>query len=244
MASTNTRRPAKAPSGGARRVATRSATQPSRRVPRRAFFSTAFHISFACAGVVAAVLLWAVLARALAPVFNSTRTRFDAIIILGTPADSDGNPTPELLDRMTEGVHEYERGVAPRLIVTGAAAHNHFVEAEVMARVAQAQGVPASVVFPETRALDTLQNACYSARILKDHGWTSAEIVSSAPHLPRAAMIFSNLHGLAGQKLEWRTHAAPDTLTPAYYNRGAALMETFKTARYLVWTRWTESCSP
>lgn len=223
----------------------RTAAGSSRRTSHRGnAFSPAFKVFFAFAGVIAALLLWAIVARALAPQSNSSRARFDAIIILGTPADSDGNPTPELLDRITEGVREYERGVASHMIITGAAAHNHFVEAEVMARVAQAQGVPAAAIFTEARALDTIQNACYSARILKDHGWTSAEIVSSAPHLPRAAMIFSNLHELAGQKLEWRTHAAADTLTPGYYNRGAALVETFKTARYLVWTRWTESCSP
>jgi hypothetical protein len=49
-------------------------------------------------------------------------------------ADSDGNPTPTQLARVTEAVHEYERGVAPRLILTGGAVLNRFVEARVMAR--------------------------------------------------------------------------------------------------------------
>ena len=170
---------------------------------------------------------------------NTNRQTFDAIIVLGTPSDSDGNPTPELQDRITEAVHEYEHGVAPRLIVTGAAAHNHFVEAEVMARVAQAQGVPRSAILQEPRALDTIQNACYSARILEAHGWHSAEVVSAASHLPRAAMIFSHL---SESSLQWRMHAAPNNLTPGYYSRGAVIFETIKTARYLLWTRWTESC--
>jgi uncharacterized SAM-binding protein YcdF (DUF218 family) len=191
-----------------------------------------------------AILLWAVIARATAPHSNTNRQSFDAILILGTPADSDGNPTPELLDRISEGVREYERGVAPRLIVTGAAAHNRFVEAEVMSRVAQAQGVPASRIFEERRALDTIQNACYSARILREHGWHSVEVVSAASHLPRAAMIFENLPwNQSGDKLEWRMHPAADNLTPGYYSKGAALVETLKTARYLVWTRWTEHCN-
>ena len=184
------------------------------------------------------MLLWAVAARTLAPLSNTGRQSFDAIVILGTPGDSDGNPTPELLDRVTEGVHEYERGVAPRIIVTGAAAHNQFVEADVMARVAVAQGVPASVILEETRALDTIQNACYSTRILEAHGWRSAEVVSSASHLPRAALIFSRL------PIEWRMHAAPRNLTPGYYSRVATVVETLKTARYLAWSRWMESCGP
>jgi len=190
--------------------------------------------------LLAVIVAWAAIARQIAPQSNTARSQFDAIVVLGTPADSDGNPTPEMLDRVTEGVHEYQRGVARRLIVTGAAAHNRFVEAEVMAQVAEAQGVPASEVFEEPRALDTIQNACYSAGILKKHGWHSVEVISSAAHLPRAAMIFERLAGM--RRLEWRMHAAPANLTPGAENDAAAVVEVLKTARYLVWARWVEGC--
>lgn len=229
--STRSKRPKRPPS--------RNHRLTSRRPSRRSRFRLAARISLVCASVLGAVILWAIIARSIAPLSNSNRQSFDAIIILGTPADGDGNPTPELLDRITEGVHEYERGVAPRLILTGAAAHNRFVEAEVMARVAEAQGVPASVIIQEPKALDTIQNACYSARILETHGWHSAEVVSAPSHLPRAALIFSHL---AGEPSQYRMHAAPDNLTPGYYSKAAAIMETIKTARYLVWSRWVESC--
>jgi uncharacterized SAM-binding protein YcdF (DUF218 family) len=232
---------------GSRRSSTPQSAYRSRPVrsrkhtPRRKQFPLPVRLSFAAISLLAALLVWAVVGRAVAPRANSTRQTFDAIVVLGTPADSDGNPTPELLDRIGEGVREYERGIAPRLIVTGAAAHNQFVEAEVMSRVAQAQGVPASVIFEEPQALDTIQNACYSDRILKAHGWHSAEIVSSSSHLPRAALIFSHL---PGEKLEFRTHAAPGNLSPGYYSSAASIVETVKTARYLVWSRWVESCTP
>jgi uncharacterized SAM-binding protein YcdF (DUF218 family) len=195
-------------------------------------------------GAVLLVLIWAVVARAVVPKSNTARQSFDAIIVLGTPADSDGNPTPALLDRVSEGVREYQRGIASHLIFTGAAAHNQFVEAEVMARVAEAQGVPASVIFQEPRALDTIQNACYSAQILRDHNWHSAEVVSSASHLPRAAMILSRLpsSGPEGSRLEWRVHATPDGLTPGYYSTAAQMVEILKTARYLAWAQWVERC--
>jgi uncharacterized SAM-binding protein YcdF (DUF218 family) len=195
--------------------------------------------------ILAAILLilfllgWGVAARLLAPTSNTALTRFDAIIVLGYPADSDGNPTPRQFARVTEAVREYERGVAPRLIMTGGAGHNRFVEARVMARTAQAQGIPESAIFVEPEARDTMQNACYAARIIKAHGWRSAEVVSSASHLPRAGIIFSSL------PLEWRTHAAPP-LEPksAAYPWAAASVETLKTVRYLIWARWTESCEP
>ncbi len=68
---------------------------------------------FATVLAILALIAWGVLARQFAPASNTSLTRFDAIIVLGSPADRDGNPTPTQLARVTEAVHEYERGVAP-----------------------------------------------------------------------------------------------------------------------------------
>lgn len=217
--------------------ARRSVHRSAQRRPSR--FSLPIRIALLAAAVIVLSLGAAVIARQLAPATNTTASRFDAIIVLGTSVDSDGNPTPELLARITEGVREYERGVAPRLIFTGGAAHNRFVEANVMARVAEAQGVPATAILVEPKALDTIQNACYSSRILHQHGWRSAEVVSDSAHLPRAGLIFNRL------PLDWSTHAAPalQPESPAY-QRAKSTVETVKTLRYLLWARWTESCEP
>ena len=206
----------------------RSGKQARRRISWRA------RAILLAAAAVAVLVAWAMLARAFAPKGNTTRSRFDAIIVLGTPADADGNPTPTQLARVTEAVREYERGVAPRLILTGGPTRHGYVEANVMARTAEALGVPASSIFPETEALDTIHNACYSARIMQAHGWRSAEVVSSDSHLPRAGLIFSR------QPLDWRTHAAP-SLEPesASWLDG---LEVLKTMRYLVYASWAEKC--
>jgi uncharacterized SAM-binding protein YcdF (DUF218 family) len=200
--------------------------------------------SWVVRGCVAATLLvvllvvWAVAARRLAPKSNTVRDHFDAILVLGAPADSDGNPTPRQLARITEGVREYERGIAPRLIFTGGAAHNRFVEAEVMASAAAAQGIPPSAIFVETHAKDTIENACYSERLMKNHGWQSAEVISSEPQLPRTGLIFTH------SSLEWRTHAAPALEPGDSGSVGAAALETLKTIRYLVYANWAERCEP
>ena len=89
--------------------------------------------------------------RALAPGSNTTQDHFDVLIVLGSPVDADGNPSPRELARVTEAVDEYERGVAPRIIFTGGAVANRFVEAHVMARTAEAQGIPASAVLEDLR---------------------------------------------------------------------------------------------
>ena len=185
------------------------------------------------------IFIWAALARKFATTANTNLDRFDAILVLGTPADSDGNPTPEQLARVTEAVREYERGVAPRLLFTGGPAHNEFVEAQVMARTAAAQGIPPSAIFVESHAKDTIQNACFSSQIMQSHGWHSAEVVSSAAHLPRTALILSKF------PLKWRTHAAPP-LQPnsSSYTAVEIVLEVMKTARYLTYASWAESCEP
>lgn len=185
---------------------------------------------------VAALVGWAVIARRVAPTANTSRDRFDAILVLGTPADGDGNPTTEELARVAEAVREYERGVAPRLLFTGGAVQNKFVEADVMAAAAAAEGIPPSAIFVETKATDTIQNACYSARIMQAHGWHSTEIVSSPWHLPRAGMIFSQT------PLEWRLHEAPPLQPAASWSELNSALEVIKTVRYLLYARWTETC--
>ncbi len=193
-------------------------------------------IAVALAGL--ALVAWATLARAFAPTANTTREHFDAIIVLGASADADGNPTPEELARVTEGVHEYERGVASHLIFTGGPERNQFVEAEVMARTASAQGIPPAAILVEPRAKDTIQNACYSARIMQARGFKTAEVVSTAYHLPRAGLIFNRL------PIEWRTHAAPPLQAESSGSLSTALLETLKTIRYLTYANWAEHCNP
>jgi uncharacterized SAM-binding protein YcdF (DUF218 family) len=195
------------------------------------------HGILACAAVVAGLIAWAAIARTFAPKGNSTQEHFDVLMVLGSPADSDGNPTPTELARVTEAVNEYERGVAPRMIITGGPAHNRFVEADAMARVAEAQGIPAGAIVEERTARNTMENTCDSFTIMRSHGWESAEVISSASHLPRTGLILSRL------PLKWRTHAAPALEPEEPWTQGAmTAMEILKTVRYLVWARLMDLC--
>jgi uncharacterized SAM-binding protein YcdF (DUF218 family) len=137
------------------------------------------------------------------PESNTSLGHFDAIIVLGAPANPDGSPGPEQRERVLEGAREYKMARAPHIIMTGGAAHNRYVESEVMADVARAAGVPSSAIFEDTKSKNTIQNAFYAVQIMRAHAWRSAEIVSSASHLPRASLIFSQF------PIKWRMHASP-----------------------------------
>jgi uncharacterized SAM-binding protein YcdF (DUF218 family) len=145
----------------------------------------------------------------LLPTHNTAANHFDAIIVLGTPSKLDGTPSPEQRERVLEGVREYKAGVAPRLIMTGGAAHNQLVEAHTMANFAASQGVPPADILEEGQAQNTVQNIFYSATIMHQHGWSSAEIVSSPYHLGRTALIMNAFNTRQpALSIDWRTHAS------------------------------------
>jgi uncharacterized SAM-binding protein YcdF (DUF218 family) len=140
------------------------------------------------------------------PSANTKLTHFDTLIVLGTPCTAEGEPSPEQRERVLEGVREFRAGVAAHMIVTGGAAHNSFIEADCMKRLAVEQGVPADAVVEEKQAQDTIQNIWFSKQIMDAHGWRSAEVVSSPSHLPRTALILEHYKGK--DAFAWKTHAA------------------------------------
>lgn len=117
-------------------------------------------------------------------------SRFDAIAVLGFPARADGRPTAILEERVAAAVSWYEAGSAPRLVLSGGAAHGPHVEAEVMAAAARARGVPAAAIVLEPRARDTRENARFVAELMREAGWRTLLVVSSPSHLRRAAVLF------------------------------------------------------
>jgi uncharacterized SAM-binding protein YcdF (DUF218 family) len=137
------------------------------------------------------------------PMADTQLTQYDVILVLGNPALPDGSIAPVAKSRVLEGIRQYRAGVAPRLLMTGGAVANKFVEAQVMLQFAQSQGVPASALLAENQSRNTIQNAYYSYKIMQEHGWTSALVVSSPTHLRRASLIFSHF------PLAWRMDAAP-----------------------------------
>jgi uncharacterized SAM-binding protein YcdF (DUF218 family) len=138
-----------------------------------------------------------------APRQNAQLSKVDTLIVLGCPTMADGSPSPEERARVMEGVREFHRGVSRHIIMTGAAAHNQFVEAHSMAMLAGANGVPASAITQEDQAHDTIQNIYFSDKIMEENGWHTTEVISSPYHLPRTALILRHY-----PQLRWKTQSA------------------------------------
>ncbi len=104
--------------------------------------------------------------------------------------------------RVEEGVAEYRRGKAPILLFTGGAAANKYVESQTMAQYAESLGVPSAKILTEGRSTTTVENIRNVTPMLEERGWTRAELVSSADHLPRIAVL------MGSTPFVWGLHAA------------------------------------
>ena len=114
----------------------------------------------------------------------------DVIIVLGHPANAGGSPSLAMLEQVALAALLHQAGLAPALLFTGGAVHNEHVEAQVMAELAAAQGVPAAAIVVETQARDTFENARYCRQIIQAPGWQDAIVVTTPYHVRRASRIF------------------------------------------------------
>ena len=117
----------------------------------------------------------------------------DVIILLGCPSNDDGSPSTCQTRRVELGIAIMQTGYGHRFIVTGAAVHNAHVEADALAGLLMAEGIPAADIRREARAEHTDENIYYSTRIMEAEGWASALVVSENPgHLVMTAICDSN----------------------------------------------------
>lgn len=148
-----------------------------------------------CAGVLGLYLT--------VPKGNEGEGPVDVLLVLGTPAGIHGELTDMERWRTAEAVKQFEAGEAPHLLFSGGPTSYRVCEADVMARYAAQLGVPAEAILRERGSFTTLQNIENSQAIMQTHGWHRVEVISTAEHLPRAAVL------LERTDLLWRVHAAP-----------------------------------
>jgi uncharacterized SAM-binding protein YcdF (DUF218 family) len=123
-----------------------------------------------------------------------TPPRTDVAIALGCPAEDDGVPSECLQCRVRAAVKVMREERVKAVIFSGGAAHNRYVEGEVMARLASQSGIPRDRIFIEGQSLTTWQNLRYAQRIMRDHGFATALLISAKNHLPRARRFAEYYH--------------------------------------------------
>lgn len=125
--------------------------------------------------------------------YNTTPKPSDTIIVLG--AKLIGNePSTMLRLRLDETLRLYVNGYAPVIIVSGGqGADEDYTEAKVMHDYLVAHGIPEQAILLEENSANTYQNLMYSQRIMREHGFKQAIIVSNASHIRRSLVLAQNL---------------------------------------------------
>lgn len=111
---------------------------------------------------------------------------YDCILILGCGVLANGEPTAMLTDRLLCGIDLYQRGLAPKIIVSGDHGSVDYDEVNTMKNFCIAHGVPDSDIFMDHAGFSTYESL-YRARDIfqADH----IIIVSQTYHLYRAVYL-------------------------------------------------------
>lgn len=110
----------------------------------------------------------------------------DAIVVLGAQVKPWGVASDTLLLRMQLALAHYRE--EPRLIVCcgGQGADEPMAEGDFMRQWMIDQGVPEDQVFSENTSRNTRENIAGAKAILEAHGLSTALVITSDYHLPRA----------------------------------------------------------
>ncbi|WP_224243616.1 YdcF family protein [Hyalangium gracile] len=125
---------------------------------------------------------------------------YDAVIVLGGGLDPDGTEAsgrPEYNaagDRIMRGYELLREGHARNAFIVGGSLDPRpeaVVEAGVLARQLQQWGIEPERIFTEGRSRNTRENAVEAEKIIRQHGWKTLLLVTSAAHMPRAYGCFA-----------------------------------------------------
>jgi len=112
-------------------------------------------------------------------------TSADAIVVLGA-AQYDGEPSPVLESRLSQALDLYNRGLAPRIVVTGGRrAGDTFTEATSGYNWLRDRGVPDEAILKEVTGRNTFESLAATARFLDADGQAEVLLVSDDYHTLR-----------------------------------------------------------
>ena len=120
----------------------------------------------------------------------------EAVVVLGCRLLDGGVPSPAAQRRIAEGAAAFHRSVAvggtpPLVVASGGRRWGREVEAVAIADALAALAVPRDRIALELFSLSTVENARYTAEILRAHGIRRAAVVTCDWHIPRALRSFA-----------------------------------------------------
>ncbi len=125
---------------------------------------------------------------------HDTKTKSDAILVLGAKAYHGNSYNPCLVSRMTHAVDLYNTKYAPKILVSGGLdREDHVNEAETMKKIALDLGVPSNDIFLESSSTSTYENLLFSQKVVNSAHLNSVIIITEPFHVARTALVAKKL---------------------------------------------------
>jgi len=127
-----------------------------------------------------AVLTWAL---------QDDARKADAIVVMGA-AQYQGRPSPALRGRLDHALELWQRGLAPRLVLTGGIGEGDTAsEAAASRRYVMSHGVPDTAILLENEGRTSAQSLRAAAELLHARGLRTAVVVSDPFHMLRLEVL-------------------------------------------------------
>jgi len=110
-------------------------------------------------------------------------------LVLGAKVHPDGRPSRALNDRAHHGAALWLRGDVRAIVATGRAVPPAPSEADVIAGICEAQGVPRSAMILEEQAANTEENLRFAIPLLENLSAQSVVVVTDAAHGRRVRLL-------------------------------------------------------
>jgi uncharacterized SAM-binding protein YcdF (DUF218 family) len=166
---------------------------------------------------------------------------YDAVIVLGGGLDPDGTEAsgrPEYNgagERILRGYELLREGRARNVLISGGSLDPRpeaVVEAEVLAGQLREWGIAPERIFTEGKSRNTRENAVESEKIIRQQGWQSLLLVTSAAHMPRAYGCFAAV-GIRPDTFTADVRAPPGRRPPSWLPRAYHLSSSSEALREL-----------
>lgn len=123
---------------------------------------------------------------------QQSAVKADVIAVSGVPdIDGEGALAAAGMNRLATGMRLQRMLGVPLIVSGGQVFKDSGGEAEIAKRVLISMGVKENMVYTDTKALNTRQNAQNIITASKEKGWKRIIVVTSALHMPRAMQNFA-----------------------------------------------------
>jgi hypothetical protein len=125
------------------------------------------------------------------------------------------------------------------ILFCGGYTSGHVAEAEEMAVMAMALGVPRRAILVENASISTSQNAAFAEPLLKKRGFRSALLVTHKEHMDRAFKEFKEIKQLRRLERGYADDAVPDPLS-VEFDRALPAADQFQAVVLHTRSGWLE----